>query len=247
MKICIVTCTGYRPELFSLCRKWVERQTIQANAWIVASDVNDPLSEAPSWATKVYVKESNSIDFVKKAHRALLAALKYVPKDHHAVIIEDDDWYPKNYLQVMSHYLNQGSQICGCLYDRRYNIPGRLWNADVPSAIADASKLKCNAGCTAINSSAIDKYIDLLNRSSNAESEAWEIMDGVKQNEALRVAIKGVGFGLPGRRGATSKHNPKFASMRKWNTDPNLSKLIEWIGDDAFSYVNLCENNFDEQ
>lgn len=230
MKSCVVTCTGGRPELFALCRRWVER--CKPDKWIVAVDTDDePLLPAGTMLAPVRPEGSFPTCTVK-AHRALALALLRVPLGHHAVIMEDDDWYPESYVREMVSVLDDGHDLAGCANEVRYNVPARRWQCGSPKA--------ANAGCTAIHAREIGRYIDCLMGQHGSDHEAWRVMGGSMTVRAQRVAIKGVGFGLPGRAGATGKHDPRAPKVQTWVPDPDGSKLRSWLGDDADAYLSLC-------
>lgn len=59
--ITIITPTGDRHEMFSLCAKWVSKQTVQPNQWIIVDDGKIPLCP-PTMPFITYVRRVPKID-----------------------------------------------------------------------------------------------------------------------------------------------------------------------------------------
>lgn len=214
MKTCVVTCTGSRPELFALCQRWVTR--CDPDLWIVRNDTRD-------------VMAAHRVD---SAHASLTQALNAVPNNHHVIIMEDDDWYPASHVRALSDTLNQGCDLAGPNVEIKYNVPGRLWSAGPVT--------RALAGRTAIHANALARYIGHLSGPRGGDELAWQRMRGALLASAYCVEIKGAGFGLPGRPGATAKHDPQNCARLGWTPDPDATKLRELIGDDAEEYLKLC-------
>lgn len=98
MKISIITPTGGRQQAFKLCERWMKRQTLQPDEWIVVDDYEKPtkckmgqkvIRRKPFWQYGRMTLQKN-----------LLEALKVVTGDI-ILIIEDDDWYSPNYIENM--------------------------------------------------------------------------------------------------------------------------------------------------
>lgn len=98
MKITIITPTGGRPLAFKLCEQWMKRQTLQPDEWIVIDDYEIPtkctmgqkvIRRQPFWQPGEMTLQKN-----------LLEALKIVTGDI-ILIIEDDDWYSRDYIKNM--------------------------------------------------------------------------------------------------------------------------------------------------
>ena len=104
MKISVITCTTPgRSVAFDLCRKYVERQTLQPHQWIIMDDADTPMP------TKV------------------LQALSQVTGDAIA-FIEDDDWEAPDYLEWVEDSLNRGYDIVGEGEAIYYHVARRWWS-----------------------------------------------------------------------------------------------------------------------
>ena len=98
MKISIITPTGGRAIGFTLCERWMKRQTLKPDEWIVVDDYEKRtkckmgqkvIRRKPFWRPGEMTLQKN-----------LLEALKIVTGDI-ILIIEDDDWYSPNYIENM--------------------------------------------------------------------------------------------------------------------------------------------------
>ena len=98
MKISIITPTGGRPIGFALCEKWMKRQTLQPDEWIVVDDYKKPTK--CTMGQKVIRRQPFWQYGQMTLQRNLLGALRIVTGDI-ILIIEDDDWYSPNYIENM--------------------------------------------------------------------------------------------------------------------------------------------------
>ena len=96
MKISVITLTGGREIAFTLCERWMKRQTLKPDEWIVVDDYEKRtkckmgqkvIRRKPFWRPGEMTLQKN-----------LLEALKIVTGDI-ILIIEDDDWYSPNYIE----------------------------------------------------------------------------------------------------------------------------------------------------
>ena len=108
-KITVITCTGDRPEAFALCEKWMGKQTVQPDQWIVIDDGKTPINECGK-AYEYHRREPSDSDYLHTMCLNLLEAFKYVKHDK-IIIIEDDDWYHPTYIDYMNNLLSQGDLV----------------------------------------------------------------------------------------------------------------------------------------
>lgn len=226
MKTCAVTCTGGRPELFALCRRWVEHQTVRPDHWIVVTD-NGESVDVPSWASFASVSplfgDPRTPDH--KPNHALHQALKLVPSGHAAIVFEDDDYYFPNHVASCVQKLEEGHGVTYCNHVIEFNLPAGIWRRhDKPGA---------SEGRVGIHPMDVRLYAErLLNR------PLWSGLTDGRYPILTTVGIKGAGFGLPGRRGATPLHGYN-ADRSNWQHDNDFSKFRSLIGPDAESYIRL--------
>lgn len=228
MKVCAVTCTGDRPELLNLCRKWIGNQTVKVDEWLVSYDVEErpavdagiiqKVSEVPEgWA---------ALKHIAKQNWNLYNALKAVPNDYVAVVFEDDDYYQTNHVERCLEDLENTPLSCqGTLYvhdlpSRRYKLDRKLWPSE---------------GCVAMRPDSIDYYADLLPRARNWDYYK-ELPLHMNRLDTV-VQIKGAGRGLRGRPGTTDMQVYGFKGGG-W-PDPDFEKLDEHTEGHAEDYLKL--------
>lgn len=232
MKICAVTCTGLRPELLKLCERWIAEQTVQPDHWIVSYDdgpkpiVTDAeIIEAPAmpedWGKKKDVAPQNW---------HLHWALGKVPKDHVAIVFEDDDYYYPDHIAECMKWIDRGCQITcqAVMYGfnppmRNYGVHAKRWPTE---------------GLVGLSPAGIDIYRHILPKMRNHPFAVTkpEIM-GRKET---CVQIKGAGRGLPGRPGTTAwqVHGAIDVSF----PDPNYEVFIDKVGKRvANAYIGLIQ------
>lgn len=161
---------------------------------------------------------------------ALRLALMCVPNGHHAIIFEDDDWYATNHIETLIQPLRGNSYLAGSSAVRQYNVPARRWFSELA-----AFTPPCGVG---IHYSYVKDYAKAL-KDRKGDRRAW--LGRLPTLQPTMVGIKGVGYGLPGLRGATKDHDPKSKKMTKWVDDTSLIKLHEWLGEDAGFYISCTD------
>jgi hypothetical protein len=232
MNVCAVTCTGGRPELFELCKRWIAHQTRPVDKWIVATDNGEVITDLPAFASHMHVERvttpAPNTDWVP--NHSLRQALLAVPEGHAAVVFEDDDWYSPKHVERCVQQIGLGHEVVYGTVWMRYHVPLRQWNTKVRRAPGE--------GRVMIRADAVRKYADsLVNR------PLYEGPTDGRYPDFTVVGIKGVGYGLPGRAGASDMHrglgmDKKFKIV---NRDPHGTFLRTMLGDDADLYLNLVE------
>lgn len=234
MKFCVLTCTGGRPDLFRLCQRYVERQTVKPNAWIVTDDMGGMRpAELPGYAQFHNIDTSKITEGWAKAAPwtwTLVQALGLVPDDHHVVLIEDDDWYGPFYCEFMLEKLAE-HDAAQCANLPRYNVPARRWSIDHVAPSTDQFKLV--PGIFGCQHKAIGKVVKSISASE------WQRFPIHFFNSTQFCGIKGAGYGLPGRRGATSKHSPTHRKTLEARHDPDFRLLRHEVGEDADDYIRM--------
>jgi hypothetical protein len=155
--------------------------------------------------------------------RNLLAGLERIGADERVVVIEDDDWYARDWLSHVAAQLHRAELVGECRA-RYYNVALRrgrqLSNTGHASlcstAVRGSALAELRAACRMR-----PKFIDL---------ELWRrarsrfLFDGHRV-----VGIKG----LPGRGGIGMGHRDDFQGT----ADAGGHLLRDWIGDDAGLYA----------
>lgn len=225
MKVCGVTCTGARPELFALCKRWVMRQTVPVDHWIVATDNGEVIEDLPPMAQHHHVTpalDAPTLDW--KPNSSLQQALALVPKDHAAVVFEDDDWYGRTHVQVCMRGIADGHLVSYGARVVQFNVPLATWRMHKEPPPSE--------GRVCIHPDGIERYAhSLLNR------PLWSGPTDGRHADITTAGIKGVGFGLPGRAGATIPH---FQASH-WAPDPGHKMMRRLLGEDALAYTALLD------
>ncbi|MCA1684574.1 MAG: glycosyltransferase, partial [Planctomycetia bacterium] len=204
--------TRNRPEAFDLLQRWMAAQTYgQPYQWVVVNDGPAP-----------YHYRMNQDIFLRtpaegegpSQHQNLLHALPHVRGDK-VLIIEDDDYYRPDYLNVMAgmldHYplVGEGRAVYYNVRTRRYVTWSNLQHASLAQTGLRAEVIPTlTEGCRQGS-----RYIDLY---------LWDNFRGLKHvfaGKRLQVGIKGMpgenGFGIcHGDEGTPDEDLQRF---RAWN------------------------------
>jgi SAM-dependent methyltransferase len=227
----VVTLTGDRPEPFALCRKWLLRQTVLPEQWIVVDDGRRPLRWS-QYAGADYVRRMPSPGHTIKLN--MLQALERIRHDK-CIIMEDDDWYAPDYCETMLPLLDQ-ADLVGERSAYYFHHP-TMQIVHAPSE-HHAAFFK-----TAFTSSAYLQVRDICRRKRHQcliDVPLWEKFQGSKillEERPLAVGIKG----LPGRPGTTSGWNRR---RRGYRLDVRFRKLRSLIGDDVNDYFKAEDDRY---
>lgn len=232
MFVTLITPTGVRQEAFTLCETYMRRQTHKEFEWIVVDDGETPtvtamgqkVIRAPKWSPGINTQRPNLNLGIENVH----------PKSEAIFIIEDDDWYDRNYLEysvdLLKHFPLVGGGCC------------RYYNIRIPGF-----KVHDNVSHCALSQTAVGKSLkDLLYQATNSgefyiDINLWtkaknqNISRVVYSDSNLVVGMKG----LPGRGGLGIGH-----VERDFQYDLGFEKLRKWVGFDAEPYVKIKEKYF---
>lgn len=229
--ITVVTCTGGRPELFALCRRWVLRQSMPVDRWIVTTDVGDQ-PNAPEAEVFAVPRDFLPTDHQPqrehrgwKALRALCFALSKVKSDSYVVVMEDDDWYGPDYVKTLvetDHWLPHQQQMHLC------HLPAERYG-------------------TSLADNPVEGYL-AFRPGNQKRILSWLLaghprpkLDSRPVSMQQFVQVKGVGFGLPGRSGATRKHIADHRKVLSLPSDPGNQTFQRLVGGDAGDYLRLLK------
>ena len=153
MKVSVITPTGDRSNLLGRLNTYMSRQTRQPDEWIVCDDG----AEAPpvKLDATTYIKPSwIRGEFGTSTLPAnLLEAMNYVTGDL-ILIMEDDDWYDKDYIQTYVELaeLYPESLLFGCANNVYYRWPEGLF-------LGHNNKQHSSLCSTGFKSGATDQFI----------------------------------------------------------------------------------------
>lgn len=228
--ITLITPTGGRPEAFSLCEKYMKRQTYKGLIqWIVVDD----MPKYPTICTMNQEYIAGPMEWREgiNTQRPNMDAAFHKVKGDSILVIEDDDWYAPNYIEIMTTFLNHWS-IVGEGNAKYYNIKTRSYKEMMNfnhSSLCQTGirKDSYNVLERAIHSGEFFFDIFLWNRAVQSKASIFKFLD-----LNLCIGMKG----LPGKGGIGVGHTAK-----NFLGDPNFGKLKSWIGaEDAQSYIALA-------
>lgn len=227
MKTTIVTTTRDRAFCFGLCERWMERQALKWDQWLVINDGQEPYQYTMG---QQVVNRDPSNDTLPSICENWLAALPLVEGDR-VFVVEDDDYYDPRHLETLNAMLNE-VDLAGISHDVYFKLPSRrfirMHNASHASLAATAFRAELlpqiDRICRVFKSVFIDMY--LWAEAGNI----WPATTRLKpqpldDGRLLHIGMKN----MPGAFGLGLGHqNPDSGSY-----DPNLAVLAEWAGHDA--------------
>lgn len=215
--IAVITPTCDRPAGIALLERWMARQTVKPDKWIVADGGKTPAPLTMGQEHRHNPRAPGSANFAGN----VLAALDGLEADF-VLVMEDDDWYAPNHVEACLAGLQTASAY-GC--DRL-----RYWNVQVRGYL-DMRNTGSSLAQTAIRGS----EIPALRAAAEAALKAGDYtIDGrFWQGRPVTGRPTSIGVkGLPGTVGLGVGHRKD----RPWKPDPDKAKLREWIGQDADLY-----------
>jgi len=236
--IALITPTGGREKQIELCAKYMKAQTYPGKVlWVIVDDCVPKTTES----IKQGFKDNWDIIHVNPApvwragqntqSRNLKAAINEVKKHEvsEIFIIEDDDWYSPEYLNVMREKL-KGFQVAGEALTYYFNV-------EIKDGYRNQNHKHSSLFQTAFKTSALpaferaiqnQKFID-LDFFRSLPSGVVNLFEGGD----LAVGIKG----LPGRAGIGSGHNIRSFKKPETTVFERLQILKKMIGKDYLNYI----------
>ncbi len=218
--ITAITCTGDRPQAFSLVQKWMIGQTVRPDEWIVVDDGKNPMPF--DWVTR---RDPQPDD---PQHTMLLNLKTALPlvRGEYVFFIEDDEYYAPTYIEQMLERL-KNFELVGIGRSKYYHVPTRGYKQHQNMDHASLAQTACRKSfLTTINS--------LLDGDSFLDIRIWKAGSGLIFHDdkgSLYCGMKG----MPGREGIGYGHKRKpYAYI-----DQDLSVLRSWVADyqDYLPYI----------
>ncbi len=233
MRTTLITCTGDRAEAFRLCERFVSRQTTKPSRWIVVDDgVGATQCTCGQEILRLPPMQGQSLN------RNLLAALKIcTASDEAIVIVEDDDWYARNYLETYVPYLErfslvgQGNGIYYHVGMRRYRHTRKTQHASLCATMFRYELVPYVKHICKVRGPFIDKRLWRRTKLPGGRHLAPD-------QPSRCIGIKG----MPGRSGIGVGHRATWMG-RRGLADPDLIKLRQLIEDDADLYAKYYQPN----
>jgi hypothetical protein len=220
-KVTLITPTADQPKGMALAEWYMNRQTVPFDQWIVADDGEQPANLTMG---QDHVVRPRQHEGARSLAANMLAALPLV-RNGIVIIIEHDDWYAPNHIEVCLQQLRDHSAV-GSRLQRYYNVDNQHFRV-----MTNIGSALCN---TALRAPLIPMLAQAAQRAFDRNAIGldrlfWDSVGGHVHDIHTVVGIKG----LPGRVGLGIGHKPP---NEKWAHDPDLAQLREWIGDDVKYY-----------
>lgn len=234
--ITLVTPTCDRPEAFALCERWLARQSVKWDQWLVLDDGAKP---ARCTLGQEHVRDvaawSGPLSLTLKLR--WLAAHAGMVRGDVVVFVEDDDWYsPEHLAAMLAAFDLYGCDLAGEGRAIYYHVGTRQWcehgNLTHASLCATAMRRtllpELGRVCGRIN----DPFADV-----RLWAACWSrrVVDPLALGERTCIGIKG----MPGKAGYGMGHRPGGAA---WREDAGLVALTSWLGADANAYAGFYEH-----
>jgi glycosyltransferase involved in cell wall biosynthesis len=231
MSVTYITTTGYRPQAFALCEKYMARQTYKGEVqWIVVDDGSD---SNPTKCTmgQQYVRGPKQWKPGINTQRYSLDAAIPLVKGDYVLIIEDDEWWHPTYVETYVDFLKYADLI-GEGEATYYSLKVKGFKEMNNYTHASLCQTGFNKKYLPVFERAVgsaEKFIDIvLWNLARANRHKYMFFHGLK----LCVGMKG----LPGRDGIGYGHT----NTSEFIKDSNWVKLIELVGkDDAQAYIKM--------
>jgi hypothetical protein len=223
----LLTATGCRPEAFAILERLMAAQTYAGPVrWVIVDDGEQQQSitfQRDGWTLEVVRPEPFWRPGQNTQARNLLAGLQSINRSAKLLIIEDDDHYASDWLEVCDQYLARASLV-GETKAKYYNVKhrvGRQLNNTQHASLC----------ATAMRDGAIEVFRKLCTPERKfIDIELWRgVRDRLLFNGSRVVGIKG----MPGRGGIGMGHKADFNGT----PDHNSSILRQWIGQHAEWYL----------
>ncbi len=221
--VTLITTTGGRPQAFELCQRYMTRQSYRGPVqWVIVDDVsprNLAVVHPAGWQIAIVYPEPRWKPGQNTQARNLLAAVPEVKHDR-VLIIEDDDWYAREYVEEQAHRLNYFALV-GEVPARYYNLPAHryavLENARRASLCQTGMRREMLDALKAICESPDSTFVDV---------RLWECYGhtGELHKGTSCIGVKG----LPGRPGIGVGHRREGGF---WKDDADRAVLRDWLGE----------------
>lgn len=236
--IVAITPTGGRPYQFALCEKYMARQTVKPDLWIVVDDVasGDDCVRA-DWHSlhriELRPKPSWIPSMGNTQHRNLMAAMDYVISldvDESGaskfLIFEDDDHVAPDHIATISTALDS--------FDLAGTGPARYWHTKHQACRVFSDAPNPSLAATGFNAAVIPLFLEILKSGEWIDSALWRRWTGTR-TKIKAYTVTGI-KGLPGRPGVSSAHRNEPGPG--WIGDTGGPMLRRWVGEDAAPYLH---------
>ena len=239
--IALITPTGNRAKQIGLCAKWMKRQTYTGEVlWVIVDDAipetTDFIPEdfREGWTIKkVHPRPAWEIGWNTQC-RNIREGLNIVKQyDVETIyIIEDDDYYFPNYLEVMQSNLK--GYVAAAEIDTVY------FNVSTMIPIYNHNRRHGSLFQTAFTPDVLPLFESVLEKSPRfIDMEFWKLLQGTNINLFTPTRFLSVGIkGMPGRPGIGAGHVQRYVTTAKGDVRAEKIKLLKsLIGLDYLLYL----------
>lgn len=225
MTFACVTPTKHRPMQMKFAVDCMNAQTLQPDVWTIADDCETPLSDALLGDAHCWVNYFHNEPIKGNSTCQNLETALWNAEADIYVVIEDDDYYPPNYLENVSKLLNV-DRIIGCSRWPDYKLGSCRWQERFFN--------KAETHSLAFKGEDIKQFVlSVLSMSHGKPYPDKELrwnMDipVVDYKSFTPISLKDWGLGTPGTE---RWHKKDFGEF-----DENLAKFKEWLGGDWRRY-----------
>lgn len=227
--VSVITPTCDRPVGLALAERWMRRQTVQPDEWIVVDGGVTPVVCTAGQRHLRRLGGVGAVNFVQNLLTGIAAA-----KGDVIIYAEDDDWYaPTHIAQMLALLAEPGVLLAGDPVQRYYNVQHRRYHV-----FQNKGASLCQTGMTRAALPWLDEVLRtcLAIPSYGVDGRLWvpvlcNTMRGILKPMQTVVGIKGIA----GQAGLGVGHRAPIVA--KWTADPALKQLHAWIGADAQVYA----------
>ncbi|MFW5872846.1 MAG: glycosyltransferase domain-containing protein, partial [bacterium] len=240
-EVTVITPTGDRFAALNRCIQWVMTQTRLPDQWIIVDDGSLPANDVmriPKWATYIR-RERKDSDPPHTLSINILTALEYVMGDK-IFIVEDDDWYSKNYIEYLLPYL-ESYNLVGTNLITYYHLQGRVYKTGKPkyhTALAQTAFTKEAIPC--LRETCSSSHWEIRERGI-VDRHWWHSFEGnkllIQEHPIIHVGLKG----LFGRKGIAEGH---LHTSWGYKPDNKLEYLSSILGEDVEYYRFWADGNW---
>lgn len=229
MTVSLITPTCDRPIGFALAERWIARQTVPPDEWIVADGGAVP---AVCTLGQIHVHDPRPPGAANFAHN-LLNGIKAAKGDV-LIFFEDDDAYLPDHIESLVAALERPCAIVAG-HDRQayYNVAHRCWRT-FENVGASLCQTAMRRGALLAFETVVRQC--LARGTYGIDTTFWRSIARAQWSMTGRQTCVGI-KGLPGQVGLGIGHRPHQAPG--WHADPELVQLREWVGEDADVYAGL--------
>jgi len=234
--ITAITPTGDRPLAFALCQKWMSKQILKSNQWIV---VDDGITPMKSTVSMQYIRR---VPRPSDPSRTLIENLRVaIPliKGNKIIFIEDDEYYAPEYIQTMVSKLDK-YEIVGIGKSKYYHL--------LSGCYAQIGNLHhASLAEMGFRHSFLPEFIKFLDGGLYLDMRIWRTINRNRthiffdDNRSLYVGMKG----MPGRHGIGGGHDINHKIYRNRLRDQSREILRKWIPNrsDYNEYIDIIRKN----